>query len=343
MAEGDGFVSGRPTVRVDGEEKPEMEGAVRSVTLVMPADGLDALELQLNNWAALPDRDTGFAFGELRLGAALEVFLGADRERPAFKGELTAIEERYGERAPEIVLLGEDALVKLARKRRAKAWEQMSVADIVSAIAGDSGLQGDCDIDVSGTFHQLNESDLAFLRRLGAGHAAAPRLDGTRLSLKREDAPGDPLPLAIGAEIRRLRVVADLARQPGKAVVKGYDVDAGEDLSKDRDRPSGSVDGDAAGAFVTHEEMFPRPRPRSSAEAEAHARGAFDARAREFVSGDLVTGGDPAIRPGRTIEVSGASPRFNGAYKVVSATHRFDSVHGYETFARLARSWVGRG
>jgi phage protein D len=252
------------------------------------------------------------------------------------------IEKQFGPRAPEIILRAFDKLYKLQRKRHSKAWEQMSVADIVRQIASDAGLRAECDIDMRGTFHQLNLSDFNFLHALSARFATTVRLEGDTLVMKREDAAGDPILLKIDGNLRRLSVRFSTVRQPGKAKVSGYDLKAGEAFTKIRDRLSGVFDGETAADFVTDEELFPRPHPRSAGEAEAYARGAFDAVALNFLTGEAVINGDPDCRPGRVVSVEGADARFNGEYKIVSATHRFDSTHGYETFLMIARGWIRR-
>jgi len=342
MPEGDGVVSARPTVKIDGQERPEMEQAVLAATIDMSTDLPDWLELKLNDWGNVPGRGTGFAFTDLNLGTQIEVFIGRGRDRAAFKGSVVGIEKQFGPRAPEIVLRAFDKLYALQRKRRSKAWEKMSVADIVRQIASDSGLRAECDIDMQGTFFQHNESDLDFLRRLAGKFATGPRLDGDKLVVKREDVAGDPILLKIDGNLRRLSVRVSTVRQPGKARVSGYDLTAGEAFTKIRDRLSGVFDGETAADFVTDEELFPRPHPRSAGEAEAYARGAFDAVALNFLTGEAVISGDPDCRPGRVVSVEGADARLNGEYKIISAIHRFDSTHGYETFLKIARGWIRR-
>ena len=342
MPEGDGVVSARPTVKIDGQERPEMEQAVLAATIYMAEDGPDSLELKLNDWGNVPGRGTGFAFTDLNLGTQIEAFIGRSRDRAAFKGSVVGIEKQFGPRAPEIVLRAFDKLYTLQRKRRSKTWEKMSVADIVRQIASDAGLRADCDIDLRATYFQHNDTDLEFLRRIAGKFATGPRLDGDTLVVKREEAAGDPILLKIDGNLRRLSVRLTTVHQPGKAKVSGYDLATGEAFTKIRDRLSGIFDGETAADFVTDEEFFPRPHPRSGGEAEAYVRGAFDAAARNFLMGEAVISGDPDCRPGRVVSVEGADPRFNGEYRIVSATHHFDSTHGYETFLKIARGWIKR-
>src|SRR5262245_57760686 len=342
MPEGEGVVSSRPTVKIDGQDRPEMEQAVREATIIMPADGMASLELVLNDWGAVPDRGVTFAFSDLKIDSRIEIFIGRGRDRAAFKGTITAIGLRFSGRGPEIVLRAEDALLPLTRKRRSKVWEKMSVADIVRQIGSDAGLIAECDIDIRGSFQQINESDLAFLRELAWRFATGPHLEGNTLVVRRDEVAADPILLKTGDNVRRLSVRMDAARQPGKAKVLGYDLTAGEAITKAQDRLTGNVDGETAADFVNHEELFPRPHPRSGGEAEAYVRGAFDALARTFLTGEAVTDGNPDLKPGRVISLEGAGLRFNGEYRILSATHHFSSAHGYETFLKIARGWIGR-
>ncbi len=103
---------------------------------------------------------------------------GEDPEVIVFDGEITAVEERYGGGAPQLVLLVQDRLHHLARARHSRTFDDQSADDLVSTIASGAGLSGDANVStVTHTWHQINESDLAFLSRVLGPFGIALRLD----------------------------------------------------------------------------------------------------------------------------------------------------------------------
>jgi hypothetical protein len=52
--------------------------------------------------------------------------------------------------------------------------------------------------------------------------------------------------------------------------------------------------------------------------------------------------GDPRLRSGREVSLSGVSPRMTGTYRVEHCVHSFDLTSGYRTRVRLCRGgWGG--
>ena len=86
------------------------------------------------------------------------------------------------------------------------------------------------------------------------------------------------------------------------------------------------------------EEVVPHPFARSQAEADAYAGAHFRRMAKRFVQGDIVCQGEPSLKSGRDIELSGVSPRLRGTYQIVHCSHRFDSQNGYETHLKVNKA-----
>ena len=183
------LLSVRPRMRVDGDDRPALGTAVQALSVHLPASGMASAEARVVNWAAGKARHR-FAFQDLRLGSSIEILLGEHASGAVFAGEITALEERYGDGAPQLVILAEDALHWLAR-RRAKPGvrEPRPLAAVVRAIADDAGLQADVGIEVgSADWLQHNESDLAFLLRLLGPHDIPLRMQDGRLRARAEEA-----------------------------------------------------------------------------------------------------------------------------------------------------------
>lgn len=341
------YVSSRPAIKLNGTANDDMVAALLDIAVRAPELGMASAELRFVNWGNQQSGPTDFMFNTVALGDKIEIAFGLAQQKTVFKGEVTAIEERYGDGVPQIVLLAEDALHRLARHHVSRTFEQQSPNAIVGVLAKDAGLTADAKLsDTPGDYIQLNESDLHFLRRLAARYAAFPRVVGTTLTCRKREALPAPVTLDAGDTLKRLRVVADLARQPTQATVSGRDLTAGTAISATGTTLLVPANGPTAAATVRGlgwdgAENFASPAPATQAEATDYANGALDAQGRRFLHGDLVCGGNPDVMVGAAVSLNGVSPRLAGTYAVVAAAHLFDESAGYQTYARIERADSG--
>ncbi len=164
---------------LNGAANDDMGTALLDIAVRAPETGMASAEVRLVNWGNQASGPIGFMFNQVALGDKIEIAFGLAQQKTVFKGEVTGIEERYGDGVPQIVLLAEDALHRLARHRVSRAFEQQSPNAIVSTLASDAGLKPTRSSRTRpATTIQLNESDLHFLRRLAARYAAWPRRGG---------------------------------------------------------------------------------------------------------------------------------------------------------------------
>ena len=344
------FVSARPRVKVRGESRPDLGDAVRGLTLSLPLNGMAHGELHLVFWGASDDdREPAFRFTDVALGDALELAFGHDPEVIVFDGEITALEERYGGGAPQLVLLVQDRLHHLVRARHSRTFDDQSADDLVSTIASGAGLSGDANVStVTHTWHQINESDLAFLARVLEPFGIALRLQGSSLRARPEEPDPEPLILDTADNALTVRLITDLNHQPAETAVEGFDPGADETASGSASATSESTDGTTAADLLARlgwdgAEQVPRPFASLQGLAEAYAQAHFDRRARDFVCGEIRCVGDPRLAGGRQIELTGVSPRLAGRYRVVHCVHRFDAAEGFRTHLRVARADLAAG
>ena len=338
------FVSTRPSLRIDGDERTALGEALSTMTVNQPLNGMAHAELTLTNWGQSEQgREPDFLFGDVALGSRLEILLGEESPATLFDGEITGIEERYGDGAPQLILLAQDRLHRLARQRHSRSFEDRSPDELVQEIAAEAGISADANVSsLRANWHQLNESNLAFLLRLLRPFDICLRLHQETLRARSEEP--DPQPVALDAQDSALsvRLLADLNHQPTRARVLGFN--PGDDAVVNgsaqslQPAPTGTTAAATLGELGWDgEEIMPQPFPRSQAEAEAFARGQLQSRAKRFLSGDIRCQGEPQLRSGREIELSGVSERLRGIYQVVHCVHRFDGRTGYETHLRVER------
>jgi phage protein D len=338
------FVSTRPRFKIGGQEKAAMASALLSLDVVMPGEGLDTAEIRLVNWGTASGGESSYLFEDINLGDDLEIEVGGETKQRVFKGHITAFEERYGEGAPHVVLLAEDALHKLARYRRSRVFESVSVDTLISTLASDAGLATDVNVSsLVRTFHQLNESDLALMRRVLAPFSVAPRLvGGTTLCAKPPEPVSSPPEISPARNGARIRILADLNRRATEVKVAGYDPHNGQAVSASaqslRPAASGTTAGSLLGQVGWEGPMYlPIPFAHAQAEADALAQAGFNRRNATFVHGDITCDGDPSLAAGGQIALAGVADRLRGTYAITHCVHHYDLTRGYETFLRVAR------
>lgn len=339
-------LSARPTVRIGGQQLPLLSANIARFRMREALGGLSSLELSIYDILSFPDGSAGFgatAASPVALGAEIVVYVG-DTWSPqtVFTGIITAIEAEAGPgTAPLFTILAEDRLFALRRTRKSRSFDDMTPADVVRAIASDHALQaevGDGLDAPAATWVQMNESDLAFLRRLLAALDADCQLTDTRLQVvRRATAPRATVPLAIGDTLLKVRITADLAEQATETRVGSLDPATGEAVvavaSSGGMGPGSGTDGPAILQRVVSatREHVGHTGPMTDAHARALAEAAYGQRARGFVRADGTAQGNGAIRVGSWLGIAGVNPFFVNTYCVVEATHRFDLEGGYLT------------
>ncbi len=345
MPEAAQLYSARPTVRLNGQEDARTASLITNLVVNEQEGGLSSLELRLTNSASLDTGSAEYAFdagSDLTLGAELIIGAGAtDSPVEIFRGTITGIEGVFDQDAPpELIILAEDALQKARLKRRTKVYEDQSLADIVRAIAGDHGLTPTIAglTENFGTQVQMNETDLCFLRRLLARVDADLQIVGTDLQISpRTDVRRGELELALGVDLKSARVLADLAHQINQSTVKGWDISAGSILDGDGPESAlGPGEGDKGGKFV--EDAFATRKHHTchfatfnQDEVDAVAATVRNRRARRFLRVQGSATGNPALRVGTHVKLSGLSNWFSNTYYVTSARHLYDLTNGYRT------------
>lgn len=346
----------RPTVRIDKQEYPKVSELLIGMEMTESEGGLSTLALVVSNIASDAQGGADLAFEDdqiLRLGARITVYGGDENSpREIFQGVITGLEADFPTTAPpELTVLAEDAFQQARMNRRTAVHDEVTIADLATALANRLGLTPVITGFTAniGTWVQLNESDLAFLRRLLARYDGDLQVVGSELHLSpRSDVARGSLELELHSQLRQARVTADLAHQVSQVTVTGWNPIQGERVNG---QSTGSALGPgqgATGAQLLESALGHRSHHighlavTTTEEAQAAADAAFDQRARRFLCLDATADGNPAIRVGTHVTVSGLGRRFDNSYYVVHACHRWDVTRGYETdFQAECAYWGG--
>lgn len=352
----DAIYRARPTLRFAGEADPRASELVQTMLMSEAEGGMRALELTLSNWASTRDGGAELAFGSdslVRLGADIEVYGGeVDHPTELFSGHITGIEAHHERgKPPEILIFAEDALRGAQMVRRSRVFRDQAPADVAREIASGLSLQpvvAGLDAPVH-TWAQLDETDLAFLRRMLARLDADVQVVGRELHVSpRSEVRRADVSLSAEEDLRSIQVCADLAEQVTSLSVRGWDAEQGRAVSAELRQGTNLGPGRGRnGAEVLQEALGDRPdnlghlAVRSQEEAQALAEAAFDRRARRFVRATGVTEGNPGLRVGVHLRLSGLGGRFDNEYYVAGTRHRFDLEEGYRTEFTAECAYVG--
>lgn len=348
--------SGMPLVRCDEQHDEELGQLLWSMSMTESEGGLSNLELLFSNWVSRDDTRAGPAFEKeevLALGKRVSVYAGSQEQRfEIFSGVITGLEARYPAHngTPELCVLAEDALQTARLRRRTASYENPSIADLTQQIAQRCGLRAVVAelADPIGPQAQINESDLAFLRRVLQRHDADLQVVGGELHVApRKSVMRSELELELGGQLHEVRFLADLAQQATEVSVTGFDVVRGQRVeARSRGRALGPGQG-RTGAELLRQALGERSEhlhhlvASCTEEAQALADAAFDQRARSFVQVSGTAQGNPRLRVGSCVRLRTVGGRFDGAYYVVRACHRYDPGRGYQTEFEAESAYLG--
>ena len=344
-----GVYNPSPTIRIDGVESTRLSSLILTMEVREGEGGLNRLELRLSNVASVEGGSAELAFEneqDIALGNAIAVYAGDVVEpQEIFRGVVSGLEAQFPRAAPpELVVFAEDVLQSLRLARRTHAYLDVSLSDLVETVASRHGLNTDIDglTDSIGNWMQLNESDLAFLRRVLRRYDVDMQVVGTQLQVgARQDVRRGEVTLQMYSQLLEANFTVDLAEQVTAVTTSGWDPSRGEriDGRAEQRRPLPGPLGGAGrtGAEVLAETFGERAEHighvavTNRDEAQALAEVTFDQRARRFVRIQGCAEGNPGLRVGTHVNIDGASPRFDSVYYVVDACHHYDVSSGFET------------
>jgi phage protein D len=335
------LISARPHIRINGNQRADMEQAVIHMRVNLPFSGMSHAELRLVNWGNTNESgESGYAFQEIAHGDQIEILVS---DTIIFAGDITAIEEVYGQGAPRLVLLMEDGLHKLAKQRKSRVFESVSVNDLVQSVLSDANLSGEIQVSSdTGVWHQLNETNLAFLQRILWPYGIAIRNQANNIRIKSEEQNAQAVDINTQSGVSLLRVTADLNHQYLSAEVKGFNLESDEQ-TEGTEEDSQSESGQDAKQLLNNlgwgsDDLLAYPFSRNQSEAGAWATAAFRKKSGEFLTGELIASGNAELTTGKQINLSGASERLNGKYHIVQTQHLFDTTNGFKTRLKITRS-----
>lgn len=292
----------------------------------------------------IADPDLSITDGDsLGVGVELSVQLGSPHADTAasevFSGEIVTVEADMGPAGVHLLVIALDKSHRLRRQTRTKAFNNVTVSDVARQLMGASGLVVGS-IDDTGPprdiIFQDGESDWQLLERLCDEAGCDVLFSAGQFQIKTRRASGTAVELTLGETLRGFRPRLSGVAQLDSVEVRSWDPDQKQAItglatlspaveSQDMARQQAAKALGGGKLIVVDHPADSAGVAKTIAGAVAGGLGA------QVIEATGVALGDPAIRAGGTLKLSGVGRRFGGEHRVVAATHVLRGGRGYET------------
>ena len=283
------------------------------------------------------------------LGARLQISMNAIAATAGtgpvlFDGEIVSHEPEFEKDGVSIVVRAYDKSHRLQRGKKVRTFQQVSASDIVKKIGQEAGLSvgGDSTSFVHEYFQQSDETDRELIRRLEILNDFEFVQNGsaTRFDFRRASHSDGEVELKYTEQLTTFRPRLSAVQQVKEVEVRGWDVKAKKEIVG-----SASSGEDPAAIGVTRASVANKFTSGSQGksivvdhavtavgEANALAKAALDRRAAQVVEAEGTCLGNPNVRAGKDVKLTGLGAKFSGRYHVTAVTHVYRTAgSGYQT------------
>ena len=263
------------------------------------------------------------------IGAELEIQLTAAGElqgKQVFLGDIVTLEPAFEAGSASLSVRAYDRAHKLMRERKARTFQSQTTSDIVSSIVSDAGLNPKVTSTsvVHDFMHQNNELDLDFILRLAQRIGYEFLVEGSDAILRKAEA-GDKKTLAWPEKLHSFIPRMTAVQQVESVEVRSWDPASKSNIAGTASSPNqiaetGKKRDSIAQTFGGKLVVATEPVADTDS-ANQLAQALLDRVANAYVQADGECEGDPTIRSGATIEVTGVGEHWSGTYRVQSSTH----------------------
>lgn len=313
-------------------------------------------DIKITDWLRLPDvctlgvgyqaKKEGNPFQPLddskfEVGAKLEVKLGSTDENTTttlFKGEIVTVEPDFQSGSVAMVVRAYDKSHRMMRARKQRTFKNQTVSDIVKKIGTEYGFSvatkpsgGPLDFVL-----QHNETDWDFVWRLArrVGFEFLVKDD-----TKAEFGPpelSDEIELSYPEDLHSFRPRITSVQQVEKVNVRGFDLKSKKQVVSTKTSPkqlteAGIKRSDVMKKFSGDQLEISGQSFSTSGEADAIAQSMLDQLANAYLAAEGSCHGNPRIKAGTKLKISGVGKDFSGTYRVARARHLLGTAGGYTT------------
>ena len=333
------------TIRIDGAD-------------LDPAEANFVHEIKVTDFLRLPDvctvavgypaksPDQGNAFqalddSQFEIGAELEVKLGSTDEsttQTLFKGEIVTVEPTFQSGSVAMVVRAYDKSHRMLRTRKQRAFTNQTVSDIVQKICGEYGLSASTDAsgDPLDYVIQHNETDWDFIWRHAARTGFEFVVDDSSARFGKPGEGSDEVELTYPDDLRSFRPRITAVQQVESVNVRGFDLKTKEQVVSTKSQPeqltrAGIARDEVQGKFPGATLEIAGQSFRTSGEADAIAQAQLDRLANSYLAAEGACAGNPKIKAGVKLKISGVGSNYSGTYRVARVVHTIRSGGAYTT------------
>ena len=281
----------------------------------------------------------GLDDSKFEVGAELEVKLGATEDRTTktiFKGEIVTVEPDFQAGGASMVVRAYDRSHRMMRSRRQRTYIDVTISDIVRTICRAHGLSTDAEesgekFDV---VVQNSETDWDFIWRLAQRIGFELTLDD-RNAIFRKPKLDAPLELSYPDDLHAFRPRITAVQQVQTVNVRGWDSRSKRVVVGSESKPTQVTE-----AGITRDQVrskFPGDvidiggqSFTSIQEAKGLASATLNQLANAYLAAEGECEGNPMIKAGTALKISGVGTKFSGTYRVAKAVHTL-TTGGYTT------------
>ncbi len=267
-----------------------------------------------------------------RVGSTLE--LRVDDDALLFKGSVTALEWSFRRTTGRVLRVrAYDALHRLRKSQPVKAHAQFTAADLARELAGPLDLDVDA-ADEGRTIArwvQHRQNDLEFLAEVCARSGLYLFVEDATLFLVKLEEHGDAVELELGDTLLEGRVELNAETLCGSVAIRGWNPQraAAHEASIDRDETPDAL-ADAQSEGMTVERTLTDELLTDDAEAEAIAHAELARRDHALVDVWGIAEGDPRLRPGATVTLTGIAGEPRVAV-ITAVDHTIERTSGFRS------------
>lgn len=303
-----------------------------------------------------------------RIGSTIEFSatpVGETAPVRLFKGEVTTLEASYVQAGAQVVIRAYDLLYRLQRGRHTQAYQNITDSDLAKKIAQRNSLAlGKIDATTTTYEHvaQANVSDWDFIKaRARKNGYEVAIVDGKfdfRKPTAASEAPSagnlsseNPKQLVYNAELIEFHPRLTAGSQVKKVTVRSWDPQKKKEIVGQADAVAitvkiGDKPASLASATAEMENYVATAIPLDANNGENKLAAAMaEEIGSAFFEADGIAIGDPRLKAGTAVSISGVAAKFAGGHVLSHVRHVFEHEYGYRTHfeisGRQERSLLG--
>ncbi|AFY47151.1 phage protein D [Nostoc sp. PCC 7524] len=338
------FVQGKPL-------KTDIELDLISALVSEDLEAPSMFELRLVTWDIIKQQMTWVDDTVFDVGNEVEIKMGYEDDiQTVIVGEITGLEPEYTlDDLPILVVRGHDLRHRLLRGRHTKSFLKIKDSEVVNQIARTNGLTAkvtDSKVKLEYIL-QHNQTDWEFLNERAKRIGYEVAIDENILYFRPHQNTQDKLlTLTYPEKLQEFIPRLSTMNQVQKVEVRGWiskdkkEVIGKAGVGQEGDTMGGSTSGAKAvkKAFGESSQTIVSQPVSSKEEADNMALGQFQDMAIAYITGEGACQGNPKLRAGKVIEISGVGKRFGGLYYLNSVEHSYIWDQGYRTSFTVRRN-----